>query len=265
MVEKQENIFAKYKRELKEASGDLKDPKRRYRQIPNILTFLRLTAPLFIIPSAIFGSLPLTLGLIAGFGLTDFADGFIARKYNLTSDLGRDLDAICDKVFALTLLLAASVANPILLTSVLLESVIAGINTVKKINGQDPKSTMTGKVKTWFLFSLIGAALLSSFEPINEIFNVLLPTTAIMQILTISSYIKDNQKKENKKDSLPNTNQSIELNIQEDDNSKEKVLESKQEDLSLDELKSLKEYITGEEEPIKEKKAKKKIKTLDSK
>ena len=195
VMDDKEKIFDKYRHEIKDALNDLKDAKKRYRQIPNLLTSMRLMAPLLIIPSVFTGNIPLIIGLIAGFSLTDVADGWIARKYGLTSELGKDLDAVCDKVFALTLLTTASLLNPQFIINILLEVAIAGINVGKKFQGQEPKSTMMGRVKTWFLFALVGAGILSPLFDMGKVLSVLMPITAIMQGLTIGSYVRPNEKK----------------------------------------------------------------------
>ena len=65
----------------------------------NLLTFARI-----IIAIIIFGFLALKnyymLSLILFFiaGLTDFFDGFYARKYNATSQIGEILDPLADKI-----------------------------------------------------------------------------------------------------------------------------------------------------------------------
>jgi len=177
---------------------DLKTKGRRHKQVPNILTLMRLTAPCFIIPAAIVGSVPLVLGLTAFFGLTDLADGFIARKWKLTSELGVALDAATDKVFASTLMLAASIGNPMLLCNLGLEFAIAGINISKKLNGAEVESSYIGKAKTWFLFALSGAGIVSSNWNMQIILNPLMISTAIMQTLTIASYLASETTNTNK-------------------------------------------------------------------
>lgn len=194
MKEESKKILKNYKQEINEAVNDLKTPGKRHKQIPNILTFLRLLSPFFIIPAAITGNVPLVLGMTAGFALTDFADGYIARKYHLTSKLGKDLDAITDKVFAATLLSAAAVSNPLLLCNLGLEGIIAGINVCDKLNGVKTESTLTGKIKTWFLFSLASVGIVAPYLNATSFLPALSLATVLMQVATIKSYLPKNKK-----------------------------------------------------------------------
>ena len=156
-----------YKQEIKEAIEDLKTKGRRKKQIPNVLTSLRLFAPLFILPASFIGNIPFVVGSVVAFSVTDMLDGFIARKFHLTSKLGKDLDAFSDKIFAGTLLLAASILNPILLVNLSLEVCIAGINVNAKLRGAETKSLPIGKVKTAFLFPLLGCSLITNMASIQ--------------------------------------------------------------------------------------------------
>ena len=70
----------------------------------NLLTFSRI-----IIAIVIFGLLALKnyymLALVLFFiaGLTDYFDGFFARKYNATSQIGEILDPLADKILIIFL------------------------------------------------------------------------------------------------------------------------------------------------------------------
>lgn len=69
------------------------------RAIPNLLSASRLLlAPAFVVVDGA----PARVGLIIAAGLTDFLDGFIARRANLTSRWGALVDPIADRFFALT-------------------------------------------------------------------------------------------------------------------------------------------------------------------
>lgn len=86
--------------------------------IPNILTVFRLLAALVLpLPFIIFAS-PfadiIVLSLFVGASITDFLDGYIARKFNMISNFGRMLDPIADKamvVIALLLIVNLSSSN----------------------------------------------------------------------------------------------------------------------------------------------------------
>lgn len=190
MTEEQEKLKETYKEQFEEVVSDLKTPGKRKKQIPNILTASRLLSPLIIIPAAIVGNAGFAAAAAVAFGLTDFFDGKLARKWDCKSQFGADLDAVTDKVFAGTLLLAGAVFNPILFANIGLETLIAGINVKEKLDGKKPASTKVGKVKTGFIFGLGALGLLA---PAISMPAAILPglalTTAAFQGATILSYL----------------------------------------------------------------------------
>lgn len=81
--------------------SDLKISKADFLLLPNILTYIRfLLVPAFVIVYLNAESLSehvASAAIIIVSGITDVADGFIARHWNLTSDLGKIIDPIADK------------------------------------------------------------------------------------------------------------------------------------------------------------------------
>ena len=74
--------------------------------IPNILSLLRLALIPFIVWSYSIKKFIASAILIVISGITDVVDGFIARKFNMVSDLGKALDPIADKLTILFILFA---------------------------------------------------------------------------------------------------------------------------------------------------------------
>lgn len=67
--------------------------------IPNLLSMFRLLLiPVFVWTYCARGAYLLTAGILLLSGLTDMADGFIARRFHMVSDLGKALDPIADKL-----------------------------------------------------------------------------------------------------------------------------------------------------------------------
>ena len=67
--------------------------------IPNLLSCLRLALiPCFVWAYLVRRDPRLTVALLLLSGLTDIADGFIARHYDMVSNLGKVLDPLADKL-----------------------------------------------------------------------------------------------------------------------------------------------------------------------
>ena len=185
------NYFVK---NLKIVIADLKskDKEKRKKQIPNTLTIIRgFLAPFTIIPAVLNRNLYLAFALIAICGLTDCFDGWYARKYNAQSEFGADLDAICDKLFVLTLTfpLAFEYTSWIVLILVL-ELTIALINSLYRIKGIDARSSLIGKVKTVVLDCSIALCYLDYIISIPDLaITIVTVLTNIMQFVTIIDYI----------------------------------------------------------------------------
>ena len=78
-----------------------KKPQKLIANIPNILTISRLflTFPLILFLEINKSTFVFALLIIGG--ITDYFDGFFARKLNLTTKFGAVLDPLTDKVFLL--------------------------------------------------------------------------------------------------------------------------------------------------------------------
>lgn len=80
-----------------------------HRQVPNILTLFRILSIPVILTLFIFDDIFsgwIVIGLVFVASITDFFDGYIARKYNIQSTFGQVLDPIADKVVVVTFMMA---------------------------------------------------------------------------------------------------------------------------------------------------------------
>lgn len=163
-----------------------KNKKALALQIPNILTFSRLLLLPFILVNFYNGNLIIAgiLTIISVF--TDFFDGLIARKLKAITPFGAKFDAISDKLFSTTVMLALVIVNKYIIIPILLEVVIGSINAYfsKK---RKVKTSIIGKIKTFFLDSLMCSLFFTNYN-IDILINSLFYITIIGQVITALDY-----------------------------------------------------------------------------
>ena len=175
---------------------DIKSGKIK-KQIPNILTFSRALAPFVIIPTILLGNLKLAILELIFFIITDFFDGKFARKFGVVSEFGIKLDAICDKIFAMSLVIPAVFEFSILIFNLIMELAISYTNISSELKGNNPRTTFIGKIKT----TILSITLILIYIP-NVKFDVLFGAsiiTLIFQVITLVGYINIDANKDKKK------------------------------------------------------------------
>ena len=167
------------------------------KQIPNILTCSRAFAPLIIIPTILLGRLDIAIAELIIFALTDCLDGRLARKFDCVTDFGIKLDAVCDKIFALAVLIPAIIKYPVLIINLALEMCISYINISSEIKHNNPKSNLIGKIKTAFLSITLILSYIDNFEGIYVLMSSIITFT--FQIWAFIEYRESDVGKDKKK------------------------------------------------------------------
>ncbi len=173
--------------------------KKDLIKLPNILCYVRfLLIPFFVILyiRAVSPSDYLKAGIIVFIsGLTDFLDGFIARKFNMITDFGKLIDPLADKLTQAALIFVMVVKIKwmflLLILFVLMQLflLVAGIVMLRKgtkLNG----AKWFGKVSTTIFYAVM-LVLISVPTLKPSISNVLILTCGAFLLLSFLLYIKE--------------------------------------------------------------------------
>lgn len=127
--------------------------------IPNILTFVRFILIFVFVWLYSFerNYVAATVILIAS-SATDIVDGFIARRFNMISDLGKAIDPMADKLTQLSVLICLAFRFRLMLVPVILlivKEVSAGIMVIIRTKRTHvvPSAVWHGKVNTALLYT----------------------------------------------------------------------------------------------------------------
>lgn len=182
--------------------------------LPTKLTILRIIMiPVF---AAVFylTAIPYNYVISAGIFLlaafTDFLDGYIARKYNMVTDLGKFLDPIADKILVSTALIImllpssgdvilpfyAGIAVAIILAR---ELMVSGFRIIAASKGLVLAADKLGKIKTFIqdlaiVILLVGANIMPGlYTVINIVGMAILGVATVMTIISGASCLIKNK------------------------------------------------------------------------
>ena len=148
----------------RQETGDV--PVDRIWTVPNVMSFFRL----LLIPIIMWVYLAkkdyvLVAVLLVVSGITDVADGFIARHFNQVSNLGKMLDPVADKFTEGILMILLALRYPLFWADVAIFAVGAflmsfwGIRAINRSHLVNP-AHWYGKITTVFLYASIFTLLL---------------------------------------------------------------------------------------------------------
>ena len=143
-----------------------------WRTVPNAITALRLLLlPVFVV--LIVGEhYWSSMVVIAVVFLTDFVDGFVARRTHTTSELGAWLDPVADRLTVIVVVLAFWLGGLLswpVFVLILLPDVVLSLVALIAFGGASFPVTWVGKIRTALIFVgllmlLVGVAVVAEWR-----------------------------------------------------------------------------------------------------
>lgn len=169
------------------------------KHVPNILTIIRFLLIPFIIFYIFTGNYLLAFVFFTISGITDIADGFIARKYNLISNFGKLMDPLADKLTQISTLTSLVLTNiiPIWILIIVILKEFIMIVGASFLYGKDVVvySRWYGKLATVLFYVAIVFSLITKQFELTGIWKqfdfILYCLALITTVFALIMYVKD--------------------------------------------------------------------------
>ena len=169
--------------------------------LPNKLTVVRMAlVPFFVASLLLSGSnetlkwVALVLFVVAS--LTDFLDGYIARKYNLITNFGKFMDPLADKILTISgmicLIELGRIPSWIVVIIVAREFIISGFRLIAAENGVVIAANYWGKFKTTFQMIII-ILMIVNIPQLQILTNLPMWIALALTIISLVTYINANK------------------------------------------------------------------------
>ena len=173
------------------------------KHVPNALTIIRFLLIPVIVISIFNGDYIIAFIFFTVSGITDIADGFIARKFNLISNFGKLMDPLADKLTQIATIASLTLKDiiPIWILAIVLLKELIMIAGASFLYGKDVVvySKWYGKLATvLFCVAIVFSLLINQFELPSIWSNLdlwLFYLALFATVFSLLMYIKDVYKK----------------------------------------------------------------------
>jgi len=170
--------------------------------LANKLTMLRVIlipvfiGVLFLMPEPM--NRYVAVGIFVVASVTDFFDGFIARKYNMVSNFGKFMDPLADKLLVMSALVSmvalGNLSAWVVIVILAREFTITGFRTLAMEANIVMAASWWGKVKTAIQMIMIIVVLLQlPFAPMDMVEGTLVAFAVFFTIISGVDYIVKNK------------------------------------------------------------------------
>lgn len=169
----------------------------RILTVPNLLSFFRLCLiPVFMWLYCVERNYVWTGIMLILSGVTDTVDGFVARHFNMTSDLGKILDPIADKLTQAAMLFCLLTRFPLMIAPLglmVFKEFFMGVSgyLVIRRTGRVFGADWHGKVNTWLLYAMMILHVFWYNIP-KSVSGVMIALCVVMMLISLVLYGRHN-------------------------------------------------------------------------
>lgn len=168
--------------------------------LPNKLTIFRVILIPFFVVLLLFDItaydkwIALAIFIIAS--LTDFLDGYIARKYNLVTNFGKFMDPLADKLLVCSAMIClvelARIPAWVVIVIIAREFIISGFRLVASDNGVVIAASYWGKFKTTFQILMI-CLMIADLTPLATVTQIVMWVALALTVISLADYLVKNK------------------------------------------------------------------------
>ena len=167
--------------------------------LPNLITLARILSVPLVVWAITSGEMLIAFLLFVAAGISDAVDGFLAKRFGMTSELGAYLDPLADKVLIVSIYIALGISEAVPRWLVILvvsrDLMIIGAVMLSWLVGKpvEVKPLLVSKLNTaaQILFAgLVLGSLGLGFSP-GWLLPVSMAVVAALTLLSVAAYVRE--------------------------------------------------------------------------